>query len=80
MTTREMAQRAKHDFIALQALPHETKNAALGAIADALLRLETDAAFRARQVAYGLDRVKQFSWEKTARHLLALYESLGKTN
>ena len=50
------------------------------AIADALLRLETDAAFRARQVAYGLDRVKQFSWEKTARHLLALYESLGKTN
>ena len=48
------------------------------AIADALLRLETDAAFRARQVAYGLDRVKQFSWEKTARHLLTLYESLGK--
>ncbi|MBC8537152.1 glutamate-5-semialdehyde dehydrogenase [Feifania hominis] len=40
MTTREMAQRAKHDFIALQALPHETKNAALGAIADALLRQE----------------------------------------
>lgn len=50
------------------------------AIADALLRLETDAAFRAEQVAYGLERVKQFSWEKTARHLLALYESLGKTN
>ena len=50
------------------------------AIADALLRLETDAAFRARQVAYGLERVKRFSWEKTARHLLALYESLGKTN
>ena len=47
---------------------------------DALLRLETDAAFRARQVAYGLERVKRFSWEKTARHLLALYESLGKTN
>ena len=50
------------------------------AIADALLRLETDAEFRAGQVAYGLERVKQFSWEKTARHLLALYESLGKTN
>ena len=48
------------------------------AIADALLRLETDAAFRARQVAYGLERVKRFSWEKTARHLLTLYESLGK--
>ena len=50
------------------------------AIADALLRLETDTEFRAGQVAYGLERVKQFSWEKTARHLLALYESLGKTN
>ena len=48
------------------------------AIADALLRLETDAAFRAEQVAYGLERVKRFSWEETARHLLALYESLEK--
>ena len=34
------------------------------AIADALLRLETDAEFRAGQVAYGLERVKQFSWER----------------
>lgn len=36
------------------------------AIADALLRLETDPAFRAEQVAYGLERVKLFSWEETA--------------
>ena len=48
------------------------------AIADALLRLETDAAFRAEQVTYGLDRVKLFSWEHTARQLLTLYESFGK--
>ena len=48
------------------------------AIADALLRLETDPAFRAEQVAYGLERVKLFSWEQTARQLLALYESLGR--
>ena len=48
------------------------------AIADALLRLETDPAFRAEQVAYGLERVKLFSWEETARQLLALYESLGR--
>lgn len=47
------------------------------AIADALLRLETDAAFRAEQIAYGLQRVKLFSWERTARQLLTLYESLG---
>lgn len=48
------------------------------AIADALLRLETDAEFRAKQVAYGLERVKRFSWEATAQQLLALYERLGK--
>ena len=29
-------------------------------------------------VAYGLERVKLFSWEQTARQLLALYESLGR--
>lgn len=45
-------------------------------IADALLRLETDAAFRTEQVAYGLERVKRFSWEQTARNLLELYEGL----
>lgn len=47
------------------------------AIADALLRLETDADFRAAQIAYGLERVKLFSWEHTARQLLALYENVG---
>lgn len=47
------------------------------AIADALLRLETDAAFRAETIAYGLDRVKLFSWEQTARKLLALYRELA---
>ncbi len=46
------------------------------AIADALLRLENDSEFRAAQVAYGLERVKDFSWEATARNLLALYENL----
>lgn len=46
------------------------------AIADALLRLEEDAPFRERQVAYGLQRVRKFSWEETARNLLALYEEV----
>ncbi len=51
------------------------------AIADALLRLETDPQFRTAQVAYGLERVKQFSWENTARKLLTLYEETArKTN
>lgn len=46
------------------------------AIAGALLRLETDAAYRAEKIAYGLERVKLFSWEQTARKLLALYREL----
>ena len=45
-------------------------------IADALLRLESDAAFRAEKVAYGLDRAKLFSWEQTAQKLLSLYREL----
>ena len=50
------------------------------AIADALLRLETDDACRAETIAYGLERVKLFSWEQTARKLLALYRELGPIN
>lgn len=47
-------------------------------IADTLLRLETDEALRQKQVAYGLQRVKQFSWEKTAKRYLQLYERENK--
>ena len=46
-------------------------------IADMMLRLETDAAFYARQRQLGLQRASAFSWEKTARHLLQLYEAVG---
>ncbi len=48
------------------------------AIANALIRLEEEAEFRAAQVAYGLERVKSFSWEKTAQRLLKLYEGIGE--
>lgn len=48
------------------------------AIADALLRLETDEDFRREQIAYGLERVKRFSWDQTARRTLALYRSLAE--
>ena len=47
------------------------------AIAGALLRLETDDAFRTETIAYGLERVKLFSWEQTARKLLTLYRELA---
>ena len=50
------------------------------AIAGALQRLETDDAYRAEKIAYGLERVKLFSWEQTARKLLALYRELGPVN
>ena len=46
-------------------------------IADMMLRLETDAAFYARQRQLGLQRASAFSWEKTARQLLQLYEAVG---
>lgn len=46
-------------------------------IADMMLRLETDADFYARQRQVGLQRASAFSWEKTARQLLQLYEAVG---
>lgn len=45
-------------------------------IVDKLLLLENDSVFYQTQVAYGLTRVKNFSWEQTAHSLLKLYESL----
>ena len=48
-------------------------------IADALLRLERDPEFRQRMVDCGLERVKKFSWEETARQVLKIYESEGRS-
>ena len=45
-------------------------------IASALLLLERDAQLYGQQVAYGLERVRRFSWEHTARELLDLYRSV----
>lgn len=42
-------------------------------ISDKLLQLEKDREFYKQQVAYGLERVKSFSWRKTAEELLKLY-------
>lgn len=48
-----------------------------GEIAGALLRLEKDKALYEAQRAYGLERVKQFSWRKSAEALLKIYTSIG---
>jgi len=46
-------------------------------IAQKLLQLETDSNFYERQRAIGLERVKLFSWEKTASELLSLYKEVA---
>ena len=48
------------------------------AIAAQILKLEQDAGYREQQIAYGLDRTKQFSWQHTAEQLLKVYQSIKK--
>ena len=45
-------------------------------IAQMMLRLENDEAFRLQQKETGLARASLFSWKKTAEHLLQLYEEV----
>lgn len=45
-------------------------------ITDALIRLEEDSEWYQQQVAYGLERAKQFSWERTANEYLKIYDQL----
>lgn len=45
-------------------------------IAAMMLRLEQDEAFYKQQRATGLERVKLFSWRKTAEELLQLYDRM----
>jgi glycosyltransferase involved in cell wall biosynthesis len=35
-----------------------------------------DNEFRERTISYGIERVKLFSWENTAKELIKLYNSL----
>lgn len=44
-------------------------------ITEKILQLENDPDFYNKQVNYGLQRVKSFSWRKTAQSLLALYKN-----
>jgi Glycosyltransferase len=45
-------------------------------IADKILQLENDSDFYQKQVNYGFERVKKFSWEQTAKSILHIYESI----
>lgn len=49
-------------------------------IADMLVKLENNSAFYKEQVEYGLERVKHFSWEGTARQLQHIYKQVIKSN
>lgn len=46
------------------------------AIADGLARLDRDAALRARLIARGRERAREWSWERTAAATVGVYEEL----
>lgn len=50
------------------------------AIAAELIRLENEEEYYNRAVEYGLERVKQFSWKRTAEQTLSVYKELDKVN
>jgi glycosyltransferase involved in cell wall biosynthesis len=67
----------------ISSLPEVAGDAALtidpldvNALTDAILRLLTDTDLRAKLVERGLERVKWFSWERSARQLLDIYEEV----
>jgi len=51
--------------------PHNPKD-----IAKKMIKLENDPDFYAKNVSYGIERAKSFSWESSAHRLISLYESI----
>ena len=51
--------------------PHDVDN-----IANAIYNVLTDNGLRKDLIHKGLERAKQFTWEKTARETLAVYKGL----
>jgi Glycosyltransferase len=49
-------------------------------IAEKILQLESDEQLYKAQVAYGLERVKLFSWQRSAKTLLKIYEEVYGNN
>ena len=47
------------------------------AIADKMLHVAQDREYCVQQIEYGLQRVKNFSWRRTAEELLKVYQSLS---
>jgi glycosyltransferase involved in cell wall biosynthesis len=41
-----------------------------------MLKLEEDEGFYCQQREYGLQRVKSFSWNETAKHLIDIYKEI----
>lgn len=48
------------------------------AFASAISQLRVDSALRARMIASGLDRAASFSWEQSAREMIAVYQDVMK--
>ncbi|MCC6188354.1 MAG: glycosyltransferase, partial [Anaerolineales bacterium] len=46
------------------------------ALAAALARVLGDSALRARLIRHGLARARSFTWQRTARETLALYQAV----
>ena len=47
------------------------------AIADGLMRLKENSALRSKLIEIGLDRVTQFSWDKTAKLTLKILQDFA---
>ena len=45
-------------------------------LADAIMKIIEDRSFRSQLIEKGKERVKLFSWERTARETLNVYKSL----
>lgn len=45
-------------------------------LAEAIWKLDNDSKYRDNQIAYGLERVKLFSWENTAKNVLKIYKEV----
>lgn len=52
--------------------------AGMGGVAEALRRMQTDAALREDLRQRGIERLRQFSWEHTARAHRALYRQAAR--
>ncbi|GAH75739.1 unnamed protein product, partial [marine sediment metagenome] len=48
----------------------------VGGLAEAMRQVLTNKALRQDMIEKGLERVKMFSWEKTARETLKVYEEV----